>query len=636
MQGRLWLGMVLGGLAPLMAAGQAFTQAEAVPLRGTGAEGGQLAGPGERLGPNGFPADWPDDVSFQGFELLEPAAGPSPTVAAAVVVSPTNGGVVSTSVAGQMLGANVLGSVAGGGFKSFRIEDLPRVASDTALKPMHVSGTPVRVSVPSAPDPGVSETLGGADDAAALDGFGLLPPPGDGNRLWQGFDSQSLKEVRPVVSPVLRDAWRRVLLAQSGAPGASASGIMVPGGWLMARAGALWRMGMTESAWALWRQVGPKTRASVSELGVGWAEFGLLAGQSAAPCTLARQQALITDVRMSGPWLPVVAGCQALDGQTQALGLSLQVAPASVRQQHADVFMVLDAVAGADVGMARVALASSTLPLGPLAAAVLVAQPALLTPAVLPRLPDMAWRRLRDTEGLPEWLRQQSAMLLAEATGLPADAQVAASRVVAPTDWLSEPPSVLLARVRGVTPVSGTLPERAAAVVRAGLWQNDPATVRAWLPWATSGTVPLAARLLLAKGGEVSGGDVTAWVQAQPRNTPHSAAQVRRALAALEGLGVEIPDAVWASLRGGAAVSGTAAVAAVGVADGADPAWRKVLAAQAAGGQLPAVLQLLSEGLAGRPAAQAPAGVVGAAVAALRTVGLSTEAQRLAAEVLVP
>jgi hypothetical protein len=48
------------------------------------------------------------------------------------------------------------------------------------------------------------------------------------------------------------------------------------------------------------------------------------------------------------------------------------------------------------------------------------------------------------------------------------------------------------------------------------------------------------------------------------------------------------------------------------------------------------VLQLLSEGLAGRPAAQAPAGVVGAAVAALRTVGLSTEAQRLAAEVLVP
>jgi hypothetical protein len=41
--------MMLGGLAPLMAAGQAFTQAEAVPLRGTGAEGGQLAGPGERL-----------------------------------------------------------------------------------------------------------------------------------------------------------------------------------------------------------------------------------------------------------------------------------------------------------------------------------------------------------------------------------------------------------------------------------------------------------------------------------------------------------------------------------------------------------------------------------------------------------
>ena len=213
---------------------------------------------------------------------------------------------------------------------------------------------------------------------------------------------------------------------------------------------------------------------------------------------------------------------------------------------------------------------------------------------------------------------------------------MAASRVVAPTDWASEPPSVLLARVRGVTPVSGTLPERAAAVVRAGLWQNDAATVRAWLPWATSGTVALAAQLLLAKPGDSVAATVEAWVQAQPLNSPQRAAQVRRGLAALEGLGVVVPDAVWASLRGGAAVSGTAAVAAVGVADGADPAWRKVLAAQAAGGQVPAVLQLVSEGLAGRPAAQAPAGVVGAAVAALRTVGLTTEAQRLAAEVLVP
>jgi hypothetical protein len=432
---------------------------------------------------------------------------------------------------------------------------------------------------------------------------------------------------------VLRDAWRRVLLAQSAAPGASVSGALVPGGWLMARADALWRMGMTESAWALWRQVGLKTRAAVPELGVGWAEFGLLAGQSTAPCTLARQQALITDVRISGPWLPVVAGCQALDGQTQALGLSLQVAPASVRQQNADVFMVLDAVAGPDAGAARVALASSTLPLGPLAAAVLVAQPTLLTPAVLPRLPDMAWRRLRDTAGLPEWLRLQSALLLAEATGLPADAQVAAGRVVAPADWASEPPSVLLARVRGVNPTSGTLPDRAAAVVRAGLWQNDAATVRAWLPWATSGTMLLAAKLLLAKPGDSVAATVEAWVQAQPLHSPQRAAQVRRGLAALEGVGVVVPDAVWASLRGGTAASGTVAV---GVADGADPAWRRVLAAQAAGGQVPAVLQLVSEGLAGRPAAQAPAGVVGAAVAALRTVGLTTEAQRLAAEVLVP
>lgn len=623
-----WMGMVLGCLVPLVATAQTAEPAQAVPLRGTGAEGGALAGPGEQLGANGFPADWPHDVSFQGFEMLEPAAGPSKIVAAAV--SPS-GAVVSSSVAGQMLGAGVTG----GGLKSFRIEDLPRVASDSALKPGSVSGTPVRVNVPSAPDPGVSETLGGADDASALDGFGPLPPPSDGTRLWQGFGAQSLNDVRPVVSPVLREAWRRVLLAQSAAPGALPSGNMVPGGWLMARADTLWRMGMTESAWALWRQVGPKTRAAVPELGVSWAAFGLLAGQSAAPCTLARQQALMTDVRISGPWLPVVAGCQALDGQTQALGLSLQVAPASVRQQNADVFMVLDAVAGPDVGAARVALASSTLPLGPLAAALLVAQPALLTPAVLPRLPDMAWRRLRDTEGLPEWLRQQSALLLAEATGLPADAQVAAGRVVAPADWASEPPSVLLARVRGVNPTSGTLPDRAAAVVRAGLWLNDAATVRAWLPWATSGTVPLAAKLLLAKGGEASGDMVNAWVQEQPLNSPQRAAHVRRGLAALEGLGVGIPDTVWASLRGTAAVSGTAG-GMVGVADGADPAWRKVLAAQAAGGQVPAVLQLVSEGLAGRPAAQAPAGVVGAAVAALRTVGLTTEAQRLVAEVLVP
>ena len=48
MQGRLWLGMMLGGLAPLIAAGQAFTQAEAVPLRGTGGGGGHLGGGGGR------------------------------------------------------------------------------------------------------------------------------------------------------------------------------------------------------------------------------------------------------------------------------------------------------------------------------------------------------------------------------------------------------------------------------------------------------------------------------------------------------------------------------------------------------------------------------------------------------------
>lgn len=510
--------------------------------------------------------------------------------------------------------------------------------------------TATRRAAPSATLPAIVPVV---KVVSGLAGYGPLTPATGGwpGNVWQVAprreqDAMLARGVKNgLASPALKEAWRRLLLTQAMPP--PAQGGVSGTSWLQVRAGALEDLGFYEAAWSLWKEV-PLSTAKVEDgLLYGAVRSRLLAGDSQQACAVAKQKAAgvaAYDTR----WPVMVAACQMIlpvggDVSSSVAGanLSVQLVEQVLRAQNPALLKILNAVQDGKAvtsGLARV---------DALGGAVLAAYPALIGSEVMPKLPDVALRRLAGTESLPLDLRVRAAVALATATRWPKDGEQAwalvsatlvsdSTTAVAYAAW---PDAMILAR--GVPQAGGDAVSAsvavarggAAAYVRAALRNDDVAAAgEAWPLWRNEGLkgAPLRAWWQAQVATAILQGRVApeawqGWLAAQALDTQAGAQQAQRTLLVADALGVAVPASVWKGLRD----------EALPVAALSDPAWQKLLDGAVAGHNLPGVLGLVSEAWQHDTADKVAPQEAGASVAALRTVGEIGVARRLAAEALL-
>lgn len=646
----------------------------------------------EALGPEGFPQSW--QTNDFAFTMLEPAAGgatvsplsPSPLSTKPFPISPTSpspstpsgpstavpqAGGLATVAAPTLAPPSPTGALP----KSFRIHEMPRInptpSGTMAIPTAKGEGLaqegegsvfrPIGQALPQhsggvAADLGImvnEQALGSkAGGLAALTSYGPLAagvaaPEGVWNKATLGTQRSRLQAAtrQPLASPALREAYRLLLLAQVAAPAPEAG----QPHWLAVRAEALEALGLYEAAWSLWREAGPLLRQPgvMGELQQGWARISLLSGQTEAACSLVREQAAAGMV--SEFWPSAAAVCAALElqqtGNPAPLTLAIQLLPPKTLQGDPALVAALTAVRDAT---------SPTLgqrggrawPIGPLAGATLAAAPALLPAEVIQTLPDVALRRIRASTDLEEGTRRMAALRLVDLTGWAEDANVWLGMVSSPTapnrvaaNW---PDAAVLAWAKQVSlssvvaMPSSTLvgwQDSAPKVVQAALRLGVLETAAAWLPlWPDQGPPSEATQrtklqtqitYMLLMGLETDT-PLQQWL-AIPGNTNSQNSQ--RILAVIEGMGRTISGTTWAAVAGapaGAQASG----------DALNLAWQRLLESAAQQRDVPAVLSMVSEALRGQSPASASPAALRASLQALRQVGETQTAARLAAEAL--
>lgn len=591
-----------------------------------------LKGPNDQLGADGFPADWdPQDLENPPVLVVPPAsrtvlpAKPQPVTfrvdqMRSVALAPS--GSMPVALPPERGGAR--GGVSGTIYRP--------------LAAVFAGGTSATLAPGAAPEGTENGPLN--NDLAALAAYGPLAPASGGfaGEVWGAVSSTVAaglsRQAVMTPSPALREAWRRLLLSQAVPPGGIVSATLVgPDHWLVVRARLLQQLGLDEAAWSLWRQAGPGARSQNPDLAKGWVQAGMLAGAQASVCPLAREKAAAGEG--DSFWPSAVAVCAAAEaqagggsGSAAALGLSLQLLPAEVQKNDPALVAALTAVRDGKP------LVLGLAPLSPLAGAVAAAYPVLLSPTALPLLPDVALRRLRETQALPVELRAEVAGQLATRTGWPQDGE-AFLRLVSGTGLQGKPErwpdAALVAWAAHASTTQSVSASR--LIVPAALRLGDVSTAlarwNAWQPTATEtdgGRARLDAEVALhaLNRADVPEPLLQSWLAVQDLATPAGAERAQRGLLMLEGLGMKVPAGLWEAYR----------ARAVEVSDATDAGWRRLLENAVAARNAPAVMGLLGEGMGNRRAADLPPATAGAAVVALRAIGLPDLAKRLLAEAL--
>lgn len=615
----------------------------------------------EALDANGFPASWKaDDFTFT---MLEPAAG---EVSASVKITPTVPVIpFIPEAAGLAVQPASPSAPQGSSPKSYKITDLPHInvtpsgtmalpaAAGEGLATEGVGSVfrPVGQVLPQhnggvAADLGIivnEQALGGkAGGAAALTTYGPLAAgiaaPED---VWSHAPLATQRTrlqaavAYPLASPALKEAFRRMLLAQVAAPTATEG----QPHWLAVRAETLEGLGLYEAAWSLWREAGPLLRqpGTASELQQGWARASLLAGQTEAACSLVREQAAAGMV--SDFWPSAAAVCAALELQTSgnpaALALAIQLLPPKTLQNDPALVVALTAVRD-DVSATLGQKGGKQWPVGPLAGATLAAAPDLLPTDMLQALPDVALRRIRASTELSPEMRTRAALHLVDKTAWQEDANAWLSMVSSPTlsprvgawpdaavvAWAQQI-SGTVANPAATTSATVAWGESAPAVVQAALRMGEIEMANAWLPqWhgALTSRSLLQAKMALAV---VQRRDVETPLNQWLALPNSNATQSQRVLAVLEGMGHTIAGTTWGKVAG-----------AAGAEDALNLAWQRLLESAAQQRDIPAVLTMVAEALRGQSASSASPAMLRDSLEALRTVGEAKTAARLAAEAL--
>lgn len=576
----------------------------------------------EKLGPDGFPADWTKaDLAVGGVSATDSTLeGATPGVKPYAIPLPGQIKPTSTGKPHKMV--------------QMRVDQMRSVS----LAPS--GSTAIAIPPPGPGDRRVSSTdpnmvlgsgteTGGAEDAAIgniLVDAKQVAEPVAGSKLgipadtWKALPQTEwetrlpLTLSRGVLSPALKAAWQRLLLADVAAPDPQGA----KQNWVAVRANALENIGLYEASWQVWKHVPVAQRKKISQLDYGWAEMSLLSGNPAEACPVARDRT--TKEGPQSPWPVVVAVCQLLqpqvEGNVVGSGLSLQLIEPELRKKNPALLRVLDAVhEGKRVG---------TQSGGALGGAVLAAYPALIGSSTLAGMPDMALRRITGSSALPVDLRAAAGLALANQTGSEADGR-AAWDLVSTTALAVEPDTVLLAHSASAT---------AALLVPAALRMGDVSAAEAalagWVPDAKPGKgINLreqASLLLVARKGTLTEATWAHWLESQPVENTLVMQAALRALMGIEGLGVDVPADLWGKLKR----RNSTPLA------GADPVWERLMADAARDRNVARVVALATEGLAGRPAYEAPAGVVGAIARGFHATGQDDLGWRLVAESLLP
>lgn len=512
--------------------------------------------------------------------------------------------------------------------------------ADFAIGKEIISGTTVRglprgVSAPAI----VSGTVGVTPTAPitnpALDGLGImrLGTGGEAPDVWQKSGRADAEAgltravAQGVASPALKEAWRRVLLSEATPPLVADKGVRPS--WLAVRANTLQKLGLFEASWSLWREV-PVGAVTDDAAALGWVQAKLLAGQGTEGCAVAKSKTVSGQAQ--GDWPVVMAVCQLVGSgpNPAAASLSLQLVEPVLRAKNPTLFRILTAVQD---GKPVTSLNTPQAMVDGLGGTVLAAYPALVGPEILPRLPDVALRRLMASNALPGELRGRAAVALARQTGLLPDG-VMAWQLVSTTAFSGVLPDAVIV-AKGAKGLSGTeIGAYVQAALRLGMVDEAAKVLPQWTiavgsnasANAVQDRVRMQAALAVAAlQGKVDDRLWDSWLLAQALENQAGVRNAQRTLLVVEGLGLGVPARVWQQMRD----------RAVPVSTLVDPAWQRLLAGTVRDQNIPASLGLISEAWVGQPPAGVVPVVMGASIEALRRAGMDEIARRVAVEAML-
>ncbi|TKW60539.1 MAG: hypothetical protein DI628_06455 [Blastochloris viridis] len=464
------------------------------------------------------------------------------------------------------------------------------------------------------------------------DALGVLKPGKGGLApdLWRQMSraeaevalSRSLS--RGGASPALKEAWRVVLLTAAAPPIMPERGTTKS--WLAVRSEALDKLGLYEAAWAMWREVSLEDLGPDEASQLAWVKLRMLAGDGEAACGFAKAEAV--KETMGNRWAPVMAACQ-LVGQGNnpaAVQLSLQVVEPQLKAENPALLRILEAVKD---GRVVSSLPSGNASVDALGGSVLGQYPALMGTAIMPRVPDLALRRVVKSEGLPVNVRGQAAVALAGQSGLLEDGMLAWS-LVSGTQLSGDLPDAVIV-ARGTKVSESEIKDYVESALRLGMVTEAGKAMSAWTaPKGTAAAVEIRRHVQARLAVQLLQGRVAdevwdEWIVAQALENGVGAKHAQRTLLVAEAIGVPVPQRIWSQMR----------VRAAPVSVVVDPAWQRLLADAVTKRNIPQVMLLISEAWNGQPAIDVAPVVAGASVEALRRVGFEGLGRRVAAEALL-
>lgn len=177
--------------------------------------------------------------------------------------------------------------------------------------------------------------------------------------------------------------------------------------WLAARTSVLHGLGEVSRAGLLISSAGVniKNVNSYKNIAQTWVENGLMHGNDRALCPFVRQNILNTDNPF---WRKALLVCQLLSRDLKGLELSTNMLTEEIRRTDPLLFSLFDTIQG----LADAPMLSPIQKLNPLHSVIYAESPLLLTPNVIPLLPDAILRRVAKNVALPLTVRLQAAEIL--------------------------------------------------------------------------------------------------------------------------------------------------------------------------------------------------------------------------------
>lgn len=559
------------------------------------------------------------------------------------------------------------------------LEDVP---GDEPTAPAAATSTAEPVSLmPAIAAEALNQPVKKPEDVARL---GLLTAAtnGMGSTIWAGTDmpraSSMLGRVRQegLKSLAARRLLQRALMTEATPPAGEGQNR-----WLAERIATLHALGYAEAGFEMLRGFREQELVTFN-LGRVWVESQLMAGHTQRACAYVRQYIMNTDEVF---WRLALMTCQAVEGDTEALRLSMDVATAAERGADPLLFQLLQMVRGQG-NPPRFAPEDR---LGPLHAVIYKTYAQAMTPDVIARMPDLILRQIMNNGQLPLSTRLQAGekvvndngaakdvdrlialyesvqfnrqvldsplkfigdqpdasigrALLWQATGV---ANLASGKALvlkslwesAERDGLNDLPGSLSPYRRGIEP-EANLAWFSPYVVRTSLRSGNLPVAKAW--WQVlSSNRSLSRDLALERtdlavafavlDNKLASDTLSQWWSSQALDSAQSRQRTVRILALLEAMDMPVPADHWRQLHTRFNDAHT------DLGKGPGPIWLRLVGSSIESGHVGESVFILIEPLMyAAPANLSPQGVANI-VAGLRYVGLRDDATGIALESLL-